>query len=54
MQSTHTLLCLSSWSLAGLVKDSDVEAITVLDEVEAKIELEKLGDILGRTNHGII
>jgi len=40
-----------SWSLAGLVKDSDVEAITVLNEVDAKIELDKLGDILSRTCH---
>jgi hypothetical protein len=37
-QSTRALLCLGSWSLSRLVKDSDVEAVTVLDEVEAKIE----------------
>ena len=42
MQSTCALLCLGSWSLTRLVKDLDVEAVTVLDEVEAKIELEKL------------
>jgi hypothetical protein len=52
MESTCTLLCLGSWSLAGLVKDSDVEAVTVLDEVEAKMELEKLGDVLRRTHRG--
>ncbi|KDR83009.1 hypothetical protein GALMADRAFT_134522 [Galerina marginata CBS 339.88] len=30
-ESTHAFLCLGSWSLAGLVKDLDVEAVTVLD-----------------------
>ncbi|EDR11839.1 uncharacterized protein LACBIDRAFT_313687 [Laccaria bicolor S238N-H82] len=52
MESTCALLCLGSWSLAGLVKDSDVEAVAVLDDVTAKIELEKLGDILSRTRRG--
>jgi hAT family C-terminal dimerisation region len=32
-QSTWALLCLGSWSLLGLVKDTDVLAVTVLDEV---------------------
>ena len=47
-------LMLSSSLVAGLVKNSDVEAVKVLDKVEAKVELEKLGDILSRTNHSII
>lgn len=51
-QSTRALLCLGSWSLAGLVKDSDVAAVAVLDEVEAKIELDRLGDVLSRTCRG--
>lgn len=33
-QSTRALLCLGSWSLLDLVKDTDVLAVTVLDEVE--------------------
>ncbi|EDR07903.1 uncharacterized protein LACBIDRAFT_327684 [Laccaria bicolor S238N-H82] len=53
-QSTRALLCLGSWSLAGLVKDSDVEAVTVLDEVQAKVELERLGDVLSKMHHGKI
>ncbi|KIK05954.1 hypothetical protein K443DRAFT_90478, partial [Laccaria amethystina LaAM-08-1] len=51
-ESTRALLCLGSWSLAGLVKDLDVEAVAVLDNVAAKIELEKLGDVLSRTHRG--
>lgn len=51
-ESTRALLCLGSWSLAGLVKDSDVEAVAVLDDVTAKIELEKLGNVLSRTRRG--
>ena len=38
--------------LAGLVKDSDLQAVTVLDEIAAKLELEKLGEILSRTQCG--
>jgi len=44
--STHALLCLGSWSLLGLVRDEDVEAVTRLDEVDVQVELNKLGDIL--------
>jgi hypothetical protein len=42
-QSTRALICLGSWSLLGLVKDSDVMAVTVLPEVEEdeEPELEK-------------
>ena len=42
----HALLCLGSWSLLGLVRDEDVEAVARLDEVDAQMELNKLGDIL--------
>jgi hypothetical protein len=51
-ESTRTLLCLGSWSLVGLVKDSDVQAVAILDDVEASIELEKLVDVLSRTHRG--
>jgi len=52
MQPTWALLCLGSWSLAGLVKDSDVETVAVLDNVDAQVELERLGDVLSKTHHG--
>jgi hypothetical protein len=39
-QSTQALLCLGSWSLLGLVKDTDVLAVTVLREVEGDEEPE--------------
>jgi hypothetical protein len=29
-----------------------VEAVAVLDEVAAKVELERLGDVLSKTHHG--
>jgi hypothetical protein len=35
--------------LAGLVKDEDVKAVAVLDEVESKLELDKLAKVLGKT-----
>lgn len=44
--STRALLCLGSWSLMGLVKDEDVTAIAKMDEVEGRIELERLGKML--------
>ncbi|EPQ50225.1 hypothetical protein GLOTRDRAFT_22647, partial [Gloeophyllum trabeum ATCC 11539] len=37
-QSTRTLLCLGSWSLMGLVKDEDIRAITVLDDLDGPEE----------------
>jgi hypothetical protein len=40
------LLCLDSWSLLGLVRDEDVEAIAWLDDIDAQVELNKLGDVL--------
>jgi len=39
-QSTRALLCLGSWSRLGLVKDTDVLAVTVLDDVEGDEEPE--------------
>jgi len=39
-QLTRALLCLGSWSLLGLVKDTDVLAVTVLDDIEGNEELE--------------
>jgi hypothetical protein len=40
LQSTQALLCLGLWSLLGLVKDCDVLAVTVLQEVEGDEEPE--------------
>ena len=39
-QSTHVLICLGSWSLKGLVMDSDVLAVSSLADVEGDEELE--------------
>lgn len=44
--STRSLLCLGSWSLKGLVRDEDVTSVAMLDEIQGKIELDKLGDLL--------
>lgn len=33
-QTTQALLCLGDWSLLGLVKDSDVERVARLPDVE--------------------
>ena len=33
-QSIRALMCLSSWSRLGLVKDKDIFAVTVLAEIE--------------------
>ena len=44
--STRALLCLGSWSLKGLERDEDVTSVALLDEIQGKIELEKLGDLL--------
>jgi len=43
VQSTCTLLCLGSWSLLGLVEDTDVLVVTTLDDIEEndKCELEE-------------
>lgn len=37
-QSIRALLCLGCWSILGLVKDSDVMAVTVLPEVVGEEE----------------
>ena len=39
-QSTQALLCLGSWSLAGMVKDEDVSKVAVMADVEGDDELE--------------
>ena len=52
-QTTRALLCLGSWSLAGLVKDDDVKAVAVLDDVEVELELDKLANVLGKTYRGL-
>ena len=52
-QTTQVLLCLGSWSLAGLVRDEDVKAVAVLDEVEVELELEKLAKALSKTYCGL-
>ena len=38
LQSIQALMCLSSWSLLGLVKDKDIFAVTALAEVEGDKE----------------
>jgi hypothetical protein len=38
MQSTQALLCLGCWSQQGLVKHTDILAITALDDVEGDEE----------------
>ena len=53
VQTTRALLCLGSWSLAGLVKDGDVKAVAVLDEVEVEVELGKLAKVLGKTYRSV-
>ena len=39
-QSMRALLCLGSWSLLGYIKDSDVEAIARMPDVEGDAEKE--------------
>ena len=39
-QSTRALICLGSWSLMGLVMDSDILAVGTLADVEGDEELE--------------
>jgi len=39
-QTTHTILCLESWSLLGLVKDEDVMKVAVMKDVEGDVEEE--------------
>jgi len=44
--SKRALLCLGSWISMGLVRDGDVNAVASLDEIQGKIELDKLGNLL--------
>jgi len=39
-QSTCALLCLGSWSLLGYIKNSDVEAVARMPDVEGNVEEE--------------
>jgi hypothetical protein len=39
-QSTRALLCLGSWSLMGYIKDSDVEAVARMPDIEGDQEEE--------------
>ncbi|KXN92375.1 hypothetical protein AN958_08094 [Leucoagaricus sp. SymC.cos] len=52
LRSTQALLCLESWSLAGLVKDKDVEVVAILDEVSSQMELDRLANMLSKTCRG--
>jgi len=38
VQSTHALMCLGSWSLLGLIEDSDIKAAIALGDVIGKEE----------------
>jgi len=44
--STRALLCLGNWSLLGLVRDEDVEAVARMDDIDAQVELNRLGKVL--------
>ena len=46
VNSTRALLCLGSWSLLGLVRDQDLEEVGKLDEIDGRIELERVAHIL--------
>ena len=50
VKSTRALLCLGSWSLKGLVRDEDVEAVARLDDVQAELELQRLSEHLELRN----
>ncbi|KAF8812189.1 hypothetical protein BYT27DRAFT_7078247, partial [Phlegmacium glaucopus] len=42
-QSTRALLCLGNWSLLGYIKDSDVEVVARMPDVQGDKE-EELGE----------
>lgn len=44
--STRALLCLGSWSLLGLIRDEDFAEVSQLDEIDGKIELERVAKVL--------
>ena len=50
-QSTRALLCLGDWSLLGLVKNSDVELVAKMADVdgdsEEDVEMEDGWDFIG-------
>jgi hypothetical protein len=51
--STRALLCLGSWSLLGLVRDEDVEVVARMDDVDAQVELNRLGKVLTATRRSV-
>jgi len=42
-QSTRALLCLGSWSLIGLIKDSDVTSVAMMEDVDGNDQELKEG-----------
>jgi hypothetical protein len=44
--STRALLCLGSWSSLGLIRDEDLEGVGKLDEIDGRIELERVSKVL--------
>ena len=51
VQSTRALMCLGAWSLRGFVKDSDVQAVTILPGLAPNTpedELEADWDAIGQ------
>jgi hypothetical protein len=44
--STRVLLCLGLWSLLGLIWNEDLEEVGNLDEIDGRIELERVSNIL--------
>ena len=46
VQSTRALMCLGSWSLLGLIEDSNIKAAIVLGDVIGKEELSEDWDTI--------
>ena len=38
-QSVHAILCLGSWSAQGFSKDSDIQKLAVMDEIEGYLNI---------------
>jgi len=43
---TQALLCLSSWSLLGLLRDEDLAEVSKFNDIDSKIELEHVSKVL--------
>ena len=39
-QSTHALICLGKWSVLGLVKDSDIQAVAAMKNIQGDEEVD--------------